>query len=485
MTLNTTEIGAVIRELTTTLSGGWVQKVYQPMPDILVLEIRVPGQTHRLLCSIRPATTRIHLLRRPLPNPPSPPPFCQLLRARIQGARLDAIEQVPVDRIVHLRLTTRDGPATLTAELFGKRPDLLLIDRESVVVSTLAQDKDRIGRPYAAPAPGLGSSFPEQESELSFLPQTADNPLPISSRLEALYREREAEMANASAVRTRESALRKSLKKELRRVSALQRDLDQASRYECYARYGELLKNSLHLVKKGQGDITVVDYYDDQLPQVTIPLDAAKSPQANMEAYFAKHRKYVSAQRQIVPRLAAVDARIREIERELQAIKDGTWRPPSGELPVGRRGAATGRRRSAEPVSRGPFRRFLSADGYQIFVGRNARENDELTFGLAKSDDVWLHAQGSPGSHVVIRLEKGADPPPETLREAAILSLLYSDLKKSGKGDVIYTRRKWVKKAKGQAAGAVTVTQEKAIHVTLDRTRLDTLKERQTEHRTE
>jgi predicted ribosome quality control (RQC) complex YloA/Tae2 family protein len=120
----------------------------------------------------------------------------------------------------------------------------------------------------------------------------------------------------------------------------------------------------------------------------------------------------------------------------------------------------------------------MSADGLPIFVGRNAQENEELTFRLAKSDDLWLHARGAPGSHVVVRLAKGADPPPETLRDAATLALLYSDLKKSRKGEVIYTRRKWVKKAKGQAAGAVIVTQEKTMSVKLDTQRLAALKER-------
>jgi predicted ribosome quality control (RQC) complex YloA/Tae2 family protein len=81
-----------------------------------------------------------------------------------------------------------------------------------------------------------------------------------------------------------------------------------------------------------------------------------------------------------------------------------------------------------------------------------------------------------PGSHVVVRLEKGANPPPETMKDAATLALLYSDLKKSGKGEVIYTRRKHVRKAKGRPPGTVTVTQEKALHLQLDRARLDRLK---------
>ncbi|HYM37554.1 MAG TPA: NFACT RNA binding domain-containing protein, partial [Nitrospiraceae bacterium] len=125
----------------------------------------------------------------------------------------------------------------------------------------------------------------------------------------------------------------------------------------------------------------------------------------------------------------------------------------------------------------GPFRRFMSAAGLPIYVGRNAKENEELTLKFAHSDDLWLHAQGVPGSHVVVRLEKGANPPPDTLKDAATLALLYSDFKKSGKGDVIYTKRKYVRKAKGRPAGTVTVTQEKAIFLRLDRVRLDRLKE--------
>jgi predicted ribosome quality control (RQC) complex YloA/Tae2 family protein len=109
-------------------------------------------------------------------------------------------------------------------------------------------------------------------------------------------------------------------------------------------------------------------------------------------------------------------------------------------------------------------------------VGRNAQENEELTHRFAQGDDLWLHARGVPGSHVVVRLPRGIEPPTETIRDAATLAVLYSDFKKSGKGDVIYTRRKWVKKAKGRAAGTVSVTQERTIFLQLDKTRLGRLK---------
>jgi predicted ribosome quality control (RQC) complex YloA/Tae2 family protein len=199
-----------------------------------------------------------------------------------------------------------------------------------------------------------------------------------------------------------------------------------------------------------------------------------------MDDYFRKHRKHLTAGREIKPRIREGEKELEALQRELTAIEQGTWQPleKPGPLTRIRTPSRTKGGKDRQEQRHGPFRRFTSSDGLEIYVGRNARENDELTFGLAKSDDLWLHARGAPGSHVVVRLEKGNEPPPETIRDAAMLALLYSDLKKSGKGEVTYTRRKWVKKAKGQAPGAVLVTQEKSLHVSLEKKRLDALKVR-------
>src|SRR5262249_43488995 len=191
--------------------------------------------------------------------------------------------------------------------------------------------------------------------------------------------------------------------------------------------------------------------------------------------------KYLVAERELVPRIERAEQRVNKLRDKLKEAEQETWMPsprdPSHSVSNSTINSTPGGPRSPHE-RRGPFRRFTSSDGLPIFVGPNARENDELTFGLAKSEDLWLHARGTPGSHVVVRLAKGTEPPPETLRDAATLALLYSDLKKSGKGEVIYTRRKWVKKAKGQAAGAVIVTQKKTIYVKLDNQRLAAPKKR-------
>lgn len=479
MGLSASDIAAVIKEIAPALETGWIQKVFQPMPRAITLEIRTPGQTLSLFISADPETARLHLLAQGFPNPPSPPPFCQFLRAHIQGARIEKLEQVQGDRIVRLRLTAREGPCTLIAELTGRKADLLLVNGEERVMTALDVARERIGQPYQPPTL---KTFSESRVESTIIrPEDTTQSFPISHAIEQQYRVREEELAISRWRQVRLANLKKRVKKATRRVEVLRGDLEKAARYKDYARYGELLKTNLHAMKKGREQLTVVDYFDPAMPELIIPLDPSKGPQGNMDDYFKKHRKYVAAEREIRPRLAQAEKDLNALHMEPANLERGVSEPPPVSAPG--RGLPTATRPLPEATGKrnarsGPFRRFVSADGMPIYVGRNARENEALTFGEARPDDLWFHAHGTPGSHVVLRLEKGAEPSHETLRDAAALALLYSDLKKSGKGEVIYTRRKYVRKVKGKSLGTVAVTQENTVFVTLDRARLERLKER-------
>jgi predicted ribosome quality control (RQC) complex YloA/Tae2 family protein len=477
MALTTTEIAHVLDEIAPLLTKGWIQKIYQPTDRTLVLEIRVPRETHRLLLSCEPETARLHLNFRQMPNPSSPPPFCQFLRAHLRGAKLDEMKQLEHDRIVALELTTKDGPRSLVCEFTGKTANILLLDEHRHVLSSLLRHRDLIGRPYQPPLKRASAAVHENRAQLTTTP-TQDR-FPLSAAIEASYHDKETRLSLDRARIERLRELKALQKKTRRRIEAWRDDLAKVSKYRDHGRYGELIKANLRSIKTGMSQITLVDYYDETLPEVTLPLDSAKSPQGKMDDYFKKHRKYLSAERELKPRIAQAERQLDTLRQEMTAIQQGTWTEPlsSSTTRTQRRLGARGQKEHGTQRG-GPFRRFTSTDGLPIFVGRNARENEELTFRMAKSDDLWLHARGTPGSHVVVRLQKGTDPPPETLWDAATLALFYSDLKKSGKGEVIYTRRKWVKKAKGQAAGAVIVTQEKPLYVKLDTQRLAALKER-------
>ncbi|HEX8751743.1 MAG TPA: NFACT family protein [Nitrospira sp.] len=477
MALNTADIRQVLEEIAPVLRNGWIQKIHQPADRTLVLEIRVPGETNRLLISCEPETARLHLHVHPMPNPPSPPPFCQFLRAHLQGARVEEMRQLSKDRIVALDMMTKDGPRRLVCELTGKTSNILLLDQQEHVVADLQRHRELIGRPYQSPLRHTSPSGREKPSR--FIAAATHGRFPLSAAIEAHYHDKETHLLLERARLDRLQTLKKLQKKTKRRIEAWRDDLAKATKYRDYARYGELIKANLRSIKTGMDRITLVDYYDETLPEVTLPLDSTKSAQGNMDDYFKKHRKHLTAERELNPRIIQAECELETLQQEMSSLQQGTWTAPLPSTTtqgVRRRGARTPIESSDQ--RRGPFRRFTSTDGLPIFVGRNAKENEEITFGLAKSDDLWLHARGTPGSHVVVRLQKGTDPPPETLCDAATLALLYSDLKKSKKGDVIYTRRKWVKKAKGQAPGAVLVTQEKTIYVKLDTKRLAALKER-------
>ena len=480
MALSATEIAKVLDECASVLAGGWIQKIYQPIDHTLVLEIRTPGRTHRLLISCRPDTARLHITTAAFQNPPTPPLFCQFLRAHLQGARIDRIEQLHGDRIVQLALTAKKGPYSLVAELTGKTSNLLLLDEASRVRRDLNGGKDLVGQLYVLPPHAQRERGAADQSRFS--QDLPESPFPLSTAIETHYRTAEGVSVIETARNSRAGILRKLIKKLRRRIESWHEDLAKAEKYKTYDRYGELIKANLGTIRKGQTEVAVVDYFDEELPDLTIPLDQAKTPRGNMDDYFRKHRKHLAAERELRPRIEEGERELETLKGELTAIEQGIWQPPEKPSQIARTTIRQreGRGKGLQEQRQGPFRRFISSDGLAIYVGKNARENDELTFGLAKSDDLWLHARGTPGSHVVVRLDKGSDPPPETIRDAATLALLYSDLKKSGKGDVIYTRRKWVKKAKGQAPGAVIVTQEKSIHVSLEKTRLDALKARST-----
>ncbi|MFO0775962.1 MAG: NFACT family protein [Nitrospiraceae bacterium] len=488
MSLSTAEICAVLAEIRPSLLGGRVQKVAQPTETSLMIEVRTPGRTVPVLLSVQPETARLHVQTARLPNPPTPPAFCQLLRARLQGAYVADLQQLNEDRIVEWTFVSGDHRYGLVAELFGRAANIVLVDEQRIVIGALRPAADRLRKPLDRPRPAGPPTRPpvHHRSRLTSAQEpTAEQPFPLSAVIEETYGSREIEAIAAAAQQQRRTVLRREMKQLLRRIDGLSADLEKAQRYEGYARYGELLKANLGAMTKGASETEVVDYFDEALPTLTLPLDPAKSPQANMDDYFQKHRKFLTAQRLITPRLAAAREALSRAQEEWHRLEAGIWTPPtsptSHTVRGGTRTQAPKRQGQAPAERKGPFRRFHSHDGLPIYVGRNARENEDLTHRFANSEDLWLHARGVPGSHVVVRLPKGADVPQETLRDAATLALLYSDLKKSGKGDVIYTRKKWVKKAKGQATGAVVVTQERTIHAQVDRERLTRIKERTAE----
>ena len=505
MALSLSECESIVRELRKALVGGFVQKIHQPRDLTLTLDIRAQGQTSHLLVCVEPRFARLHLTSQKFENPPTPPPFCAFLRSHVEGGRIAEVSQEPGDRIVCITIAKAGQMSVLVIALTGNQANVHVLNEKKLVLRSLRDSRVKVGERYtpptlkpvssqeALPPSAMDSLVPQDEIVITRegkirepLSEAATQEtgtfgemFPVSSELETRYGQREEEEGRDTILEQQLAQVRKALKHAKRKIQALQEDFKKTERFREYARYGELLKSHLHEIKKGQETITIIDYYDPALPTLTLPLDPAKDGVWNMEDYFRKYHKYIGAQEHLQPRVNEAHKEVARLEGKLAQLEQGivdpeglprTKKKTDPSIPQGTR-ASKGR-----PAPAQGYRTYTSADGLPILVGKTAKDNDHLTLKVANPDDLWLHARGTPGSHVVVRLEKGATVPPETLKDAATLTLWFSDLRKSGKGEVIYTLRKFVKKAKGFKPGAVTVEREKSIWIELKEDRLQRLK---------
>ncbi|MCL6562311.1 MAG: NFACT family protein [Firmicutes bacterium] len=199
--------------------------------------------------------------------------------------------------------------------------------------------------------------------------------------------------------------------------------------------------------------------------EVVLSLPEGQSPQEAAQQAYAAYRKVKNRQKaasRLIPDLERQAAQLRAQLAELDLPHPLEWyQAQSGAEPPQRR--AKGR---AEP-----FRRYQTQRGFTILVGRNQEENQQLTFAVAKPDDLWFHVKQSPGAHVVLRCER-RQPGPEDLLDAAHLAAYFSPAVHSSLVPVDYTRRKYVKKRPHAGPGEVLYRQEKTLYVTPDRDRL-------------
>jgi predicted ribosome quality control (RQC) complex YloA/Tae2 family protein len=212
---------------------------------------------------------------------------------------------------------------------------------------------------------------------------------------------------------------------------------------------------------------------------VRVALDPALGPKENMERYYRRARRIAESAARVAARTGEVRAR----EAALRALAEAVEGAPMADLPrlerearrlgAGPRPPPPPRRKREAPLP--PHRTFRSLAGVPIWVGRGAEENDTLTVRLARGNDLWLHARGRTGAHVLVRLERGRAPDQETFLDAAHLAAHFSDARGEGLVEVASTRAKYVHKPRGAAPGAVTYSQEKVIALRLEPGRLERL----------
>ena len=276
----------------------------------------------------------------------------------------------------------------------------------------------------------------------------------VSGMLEHFYATRNV----ITRIRQRSADLRRivqtALDRNRKKYDLQQKQLKDTEKREKFRIYGELINTYGYNLEEGAKKLTCLNYYDNK--EITIPLDDTKTPQENAQHYFEKYNKLKRTWEASVKLTEETKGEIEHLEsistaldiarseEDLVQIKEELT-----EYGYIRR-HYTGKR---VKITSRPFH-YVSSDGYDIYVGKNNFQNEDLTFKTAVGNDWWFHAKGCPGSHVIVKTN-GEELPDRTFEEAARLAAYYSKNRGAEKAEVDYVERKFVKKVAGARPGFV------------------------------
>ena len=261
-------------------------------------------------------------------------------------------------------------------------------------------------------------------------------------------------------------AVKNCLDKMYLKKQRLSEDLLEAQNSEDYRLFGEILTANLHKVPTGAKNVELINYYDGST--ITIPLDIRFSPSKNAQIYFKKYGKSKTAIKEKQIQLEETNSDIYYLETIISFIENATTVEETEELRNELvEGGYLRKRKNNFLIKKTTLQphEFISSDGFRILVGRNNKQNDVLTFKMAKSKDTWFHTKDIPGSHVIL-FNNGNQITETAIFEAAGLAAYYSKGKDSENVPVDYAQVRHVKKPTGAKPGMVIFTNNKTVYIT-------------------
>jgi predicted ribosome quality control (RQC) complex YloA/Tae2 family protein len=287
----------------------------------------------------------------------------------------------------------------------------------------------------------------------------------------------------ADALETRRGDATRSLKRALvrleRRVAAIRADLARIAEAQVLADQARWLVPEAARAPRGARALSFTDWSSGEPRTVEIPLDPAKPAKVQIDAIFQRARRLklggATAQARLdeaqatIAALAPLASRAADAEsmEELEEVLAAAHAAAPKDLRLPGAATTPGKRAPLQPRAL-PYRTFRSRSGMKILVGRGAAHNDELTFHVARPRDLWLHAKGLPGAHVIVPLQKDRTCPGDLLVDAAHLAAHFSDARDEAVADVTYASRRHVRKPRGSPPGLVAVDREKVIAVRIE-----------------
>ncbi len=451
------------------LLGSRIRRVDVPDPNLLVLGLARGPVRSVLVFSVDP----VHPGFGCLPERPRGRPalgVAKQLRNWIEGAR---IERALLLGSGALALDLRRGTDVigLIHESLGDRSNVFVLDAEGRIVTALC-----LGRldPRALALHAPWSPFEGDVPELH-VPDTLSDLLALGQDLLDARRHEHVRMKRRALQR----ALTRARRRIERRATATLEDLERAAEAPRLREHASLLLAHLRHVPNGATEVMLPDYSGDPHALVRVKLNPELGARANAETYFARARKLetgaVIAQRRH-DEARDIAQRLESLERELETAEDDVLDTLEARaLALGAKLEPVTESKRHVPSTHCPFRQYRGTGNRTILVGKGARDNDALTFEYASPHDLWLHVRGMPGSHVIVPLSRGETCPEALFIDAAHLAAHFSSVRHEPRIEVQATLRKYVRRARGGAPGAVTISHEKSLLLRVERARLEQL----------
>ncbi|MBQ9979886.1 MAG: NFACT family protein [Oscillospiraceae bacterium] len=280
----------------------------------------------------------------------------------------------------------------------------------------------------------------------------------LSELLETFYGEKTRRERTKNASRDIHRAVKNARDRASKRLEARKIEIVDAANREHLRVYGDIITSNIHRMGRGQNKLVAENYYEDECPEIEIPLDALLSPQQNAAKYYKEYTRRKTAEKYLTKLMQEdaatidyLDSVLDELDRASGDSELAEIRTELKEAGIIKTGAAS--KKEARPKPQKPLV-FTSPNGFEVMVGKNNRQNDQLTFKTASRGDLWFHTQKIHGSHVVL-FTRGAVVPDEDIEYAAALAAGHSQAAESSNVPVDCALIKNVKKPAGSRAGFV------------------------------
>ena len=464
--MDDTTIAAVVAEITPLIIGRSAGKIFQITAQSLAIDFGLRSQGY-LFISGEPAQPRMYLIRRRVRDLEKQSihlgQFGLTLRKELSNTKVSSIAKTPGDRIVWFNFRGVDeiGAAikrSLVAQLTGRSANVLLLDEEHRIVTQL-----RAGQGAGQTAGTTYQSPPTQHTVRKPGSVATERHKSVSESLDEHYQALTARQACDSRLASARAQLTKEISRRKKLLRQLEEDLSDHANAENEKRVGDLLLANVGSLKRTGSRVLLSDYFAEGAPTIEIEVDGNLTIPEEASRRFESYARSKRARKQITNRIDAVSAEIAKLKAqsiELESNPQTVNAPTVIPSPASKQSPDSLRDKKIPGT-----RRYFSSDGYEILVGRAARDNDHLTFKIAAPNDLWLHAADYPGSHVIVRNPTRKEIPHRTLVEAAQLAAHFSQANKDPKVDIHYTQRKFVSKIKGSAPGLVRLLRFKTIIV--------------------